>query len=118
MLIKELSRKAGVSVRSLRYYETKHLLISQRLENGYRTYDETAVERVKTIQLYLGLGLNTDEIAKVMDCPTVARKDRPLCKAAYELYQIKLKEVDQQIEILQNIRRQLKERISEWDKLY
>ena len=34
MRISEISRRTGVSVRSLRYYEQKRLLCSRRLENG------------------------------------------------------------------------------------
>lgn len=103
-------------MRSLRYYEAKKLLIAKRLENGYRQYDDTAVERVKTIQLYLSLGLNTEDIMQIIECPTTTQK-RPLCKAAYELYQVKLAEVAKQMEILHNVQLQLQERISEFDKL-
>ena len=117
MLIKELSRRTGVSVRSIRYYETKNIIQARRLENGYREYDDTAVERIKTIQLYLNLGLNTDDIAEIIECPTVPQKDRPLCKAAYELYKTKLRQVNTQLDILRTVQMRLQERISEFDKL-
>jgi len=42
--ISEVSRRTGVSIRSLRYYEQKRLLCAHRLENGYRDLDEEAVE--------------------------------------------------------------------------
>src|SRR5947207_15796913 len=68
MNIGELARQTGVSLRSLRYYETKQLLSSHRGENGYRTYDHTAIERVRMIQFYLHLGLSTQEIFDVVLC--------------------------------------------------
>lgn len=117
VLIRELSRKTGASVRSIRYYETKKLLIPKRLENEYRDYDELAIERVKIIQLYLSLGLNTDDIAQIIECPTSTQHDRPLCKDAYELYKSKLNEVNKQLVILHNIQLRLQERIIESDKL-
>ncbi len=40
MRISEVSRRTGVSIRSLRYYEQKQLLCARRLENGYRDLDE------------------------------------------------------------------------------
>ena len=43
MRISELSRRTGVSIRSLRYYEQKRLLCARRLSNGYRDLDEEAV---------------------------------------------------------------------------
>lgn len=113
MLIKELSRKTGASIRSLRHYEAKGLLMSRRLPNGYRDYDDNAVSRVKVIQLYLSLGLTTDKIAEVIECPTLPETNRPLCDKAYQLYRTKLKEVDQQIDILLSVRERLKERIKE-----
>src|SRR5215470_11378700 len=68
MNIGELARQTGVSIRSLRYYETKQLLSPQRGENGYRTYDRSAIERIRLIQFYLGLGLSTNEIFDVVFC--------------------------------------------------
>ncbi|WP_094603615.1 hypothetical protein SPSIL_054630 [Sporomusa silvacetica DSM 10669] len=116
MLIKELSRRTGVSVRSIRYYETKNIINSRRMENGYRDYDDDAVERINTIQFYFSLGLNTDDVAKIIECPISIQKDRPLCKAAYELYKTKLNEVDKQLDILRTVQLQLKERIREFER--
>jgi DNA-binding transcriptional MerR regulator len=68
MRISEVSRRTGVSIRSLRYYEQKRLLCARRLENGYRDLDEEAVKRVQTIQMYLGLGLSTEQIEEILAC--------------------------------------------------
>ena len=103
-------------MRSIRYYETKKLIKHSRLENGYRDYDDSAIARVRMIQLYLSLGLNTDDIVQIIECPNLAQNDRPLCKAAYELYQAKLAEVNKQLAILRNVRNRLQERMSEFDK--
>ena len=114
MRISELSRRTGVSVRSLRYYEGKHLITSQRLENGYRIFDESAVERVHAIQLYFGLGLNTVQIEKIFKCsgePILSEKS-PICPSVLSLYEHKLDEITEQLEILQNVKEQLEERIS------
>ena len=113
MFIKELSEKTGASIRSLRHYEAKGLLGPQRLSNGYRDYGDNAVSRVKVIQLYLSLGLTTEKIAQVIECPTLPETNRPLCEKAYQLYRAKLKEVDQQIDILLSVRQRLEERIKE-----
>lgn len=117
MLIRELSRKTGASVRSIRYYETKKLIQPSRLANEYRDYDEPAIERIKKIQLYLSLGLTTDDIAQIIECPTSTQQDRPLCKDAYKLYQAKLDEVNKQLVILRNVQLRLQDRISASDKL-
>ncbi len=68
MKIGELANQTGVSIRSLRYYEQMGLLSPIRHENGYRDYSPFAVEQVRTIQLYLNLGLSTEQIAGFLHC--------------------------------------------------
>ncbi|WP_371380308.1 MerR family transcriptional regulator [Sporomusa aerivorans] len=116
MLIRELSRKTGASIRSIRYYEAKGLLAAGRLPNGYREYDDDAISRVKTIQFYLSLGLTADNIAGIIACPTLQQSDRPLCKEAYQLYKIKLHEIDEQVNLLHFIRVRLQQRIEAFEQ--
>ena len=65
MKISELSKKTGASIRSIRHYEKKNLITAVRLENGYREFDESAIKRIRIIQLYLGLGLTTEQIEEI-----------------------------------------------------
>ncbi|MFC3995123.1 MerR family transcriptional regulator [Nocardiopsis sediminis] len=59
MRIGELAARTGVSVRSLRYYEEKRLLIPQRSSSGQRIYAESAVQRVVVIQELYAAGLSS-----------------------------------------------------------
>ncbi|MGW1837743.1 MerR family transcriptional regulator [Streptomyces sp. BBFR2] len=68
MKIGELSRRTGVSVRSLRYYEQKHMLASRRTPGGHREYPEAAVDRVVLIQQLLAAGLCGEKIADILPC--------------------------------------------------
>ncbi|WP_327434587.1 MerR family transcriptional regulator [Streptomyces sp. NBC_01236] len=68
MKIGELSGRASVSQRSLRYYEEQGLLTPTRLPNGYRDYDERAVTTVRRIQILLAAGLGTSAIAEILPC--------------------------------------------------
>jgi DNA-binding transcriptional MerR regulator len=68
MRIGELSRRTGVSVRSLRYYEEKCLLASERTAGGHREYPPAAVDRVVLIQQLLAAGLSGDKIASILPC--------------------------------------------------
>lgn len=116
MNISELSNKTGASIRSLRYYEAKGLLKCERLENGYRNFHDSMVERVKIIQSYLALGLSTDEIAQIIECPVSMINKQTLCGKALNAYRTKLAEVEKQIEILQMLQLRLQERISNFEK--
>ncbi|HET9921162.1 MAG TPA: MerR family transcriptional regulator [Ktedonobacteraceae bacterium] len=115
MRIGEISRRTGVSIRSLRYYEQKRLLCSRRLENGYRDLDEEVIGQVQTIQMYLGLGLTTEQIKEILQCSADSPLPQPLpvCEEALlALYQDKLQEVEHQMAVLSALHTRLEERIA------
>lgn len=68
MRIGELAHRAGVSVRSLRYYEEQGLLDSDRTAGGQRIYEEGAVERVQLIQQLFAAGLPSHTIVDLLPC--------------------------------------------------
>ncbi len=115
MLIGELSERTGASTRSLRYYELKGVISGERLENGYRDFDEAQVKRVRTAQFYLGLGISSDMVARILSCQgndflpeTGGRCEEGLLL----IYQEKREEIDGQINGLTQARTRLEERIS------
>jgi MerR family Zn(II)-responsive transcriptional regulator of zntA len=115
MRISEVSRRTGVSIRSLRYYEQKRLLCARRLENGYRDLDEEAIERVRAIQMYLGLGLTTEQIEEILACTETSLSLHPLPVCEEELvalYQDKLRDVEHQLVVLTALHSRLTERIA------
>ncbi|MEU7620656.1 MerR family transcriptional regulator [Micromonospora rifamycinica] len=68
MRIGEVAAQAGVSVRSLRYYEEQRLLTSTRSPSGQRHYGPEVVERVRFIQRLYTAGLSSRTIAALMPC--------------------------------------------------
>ncbi|WP_219835750.1 MerR family transcriptional regulator [Paenibacillus sp. R14(2021)] len=110
MRIGELAERTGVSMRSLRYYEQQGLITPMRQDNGYRTYSQCAEDQVRTIQLYLNLGLSTEEIKGILHC--VLKNKEAFCEEVLPIYQQKLKEIDEQIQLLSGIRRNLIDRIN------
>ncbi|MCC3377383.1 MerR family transcriptional regulator [Cohnella sp. REN36] len=117
MKISELSKATGVSARSIRHYEKKKLLTSVRLDNDYRAFDVAAIERVRTIRIYLELGLTTDEIAELLNCHPAEPDPRPdlyeFCDEMLKLYEEKWEELDGQIRTMASVQRRLETRISE-----
>ncbi|GGP92599.1 MerR family transcriptional regulator [Streptomyces sp. MMS20-AI2-20] len=71
MRIGELSRRTGVSPRSLRYYEEQGLLASSRSDAGQRHYAEAAVQRVSLIRQLFDAGMSSRVIATVLPCVDV-----------------------------------------------
>lgn len=119
MNIGELARHTNTSIRSLRYYEAKRLLSPQRLENGYRSYDQAAIERVGHIQFYLRLGLTTQQVFSIVSCGRPDSSPSPFdeinyprCPEAIDLYQEKLTEIEEQIATLEQAKTYLKQRLA------
>ncbi|MFE3032778.1 MerR family transcriptional regulator [Streptomyces canus] len=87
MRIGELSARAGVSVRALRYYEEQGLLTSTRSASGQRHYTESAVERVAFLQRMYTAGLSSRTIAELLPCvesPSEETSDAALVRMAEE----------------------------------
>jgi DNA-binding transcriptional MerR regulator len=68
MRIGDLSKRTGVSSRSLRYYEEQGLLTSSRSDAGQRHYSEIDVERVALIRQLFDAGMSSRVIAAVLPC--------------------------------------------------
>ena len=68
MKIGELAQRTGVNERLLRYYEEQGLLQPQRLQSGYRSYEETDAVIVSHIRSLLRAGLTTSVIRRLLPC--------------------------------------------------
>ncbi|MFF3554920.1 MerR family transcriptional regulator [Streptomyces tsukubensis] len=70
MLIGEVSRRAGVSARMLRHYESLGLVRpSARTEGGYRQYSEEDIRRIFHIESLRSLGLSLHEVGRALGDP-------------------------------------------------
>ena len=110
MLIGELAKKTQCSVRVIRHYEQCGLLSSSRGENGYRQFDEAAVEHVTRIRVLLRNGFNLDEIRPVASMLDV-RSRKLICADVIGLYQSKVDEIEQRIAELTELRDRAKLRL-------
>jgi DNA-binding transcriptional MerR regulator len=68
--VKQLSELAGVSVRTLHYYDEIALLTPTQIgANGYRYYDDSALLRLQQILFYREIGLELSQIRAILDDP-------------------------------------------------
>ncbi len=68
--VKKLADIAGISVRTLHYYDELGILKPKsRTINGYRYYDDTAVVSLQQIMFFRELGFGLDEIKTIMNRP-------------------------------------------------
>lgn len=112
MRISELSQRSQVSARSIRHYEQKGLLEADRLDNDYRHFNASAIERVKIIQLYLKLGLTTDQIRILFRGEVASPDDYEYCEEMLSFYEDKLSSVGSQIAALHELKHLLERQIS------
>ncbi|MCH8503401.1 MAG: MerR family transcriptional regulator [Ectothiorhodospiraceae bacterium] len=68
MRIGELSKRTGVSIRMLRYYEAEGLLKPKRTNSGYRDYDPGEVQTVERIKLLGSAGMTLATIQQFLPC--------------------------------------------------
>ncbi|MED1782057.1 MerR family transcriptional regulator [Brevibacillus fortis] len=69
--VQKLGLLAGVSTRTLRYYDEIDLLKPARINSsGYRIYGKQEVDRLQQILFYRELGVSLEEIKEILDSPT------------------------------------------------
>ncbi|GAA4239713.1 hypothetical protein GCM10022254_60970 [Actinomadura meridiana] len=100
MRIGELAARAGVSTRTLRYYEQQGLLPAGRASNGYREYEESDVRLVVEIRSLLANGFTLADARPFVDCLRAGHEDGASCPESVAVYQRKLAEIDADIRTL------------------
>ena len=74
LTVHQVSELAGVSIRTLQYYDSIGLLpASDYTEAGYRLYDDAALERLQQIMLFRELEFPLQEIREIISSPDFDR---------------------------------------------
>lgn len=113
VFIGELSRKAGVSTQTIRYYERLGLMSQpERTESKYRLYSEGDEERLQFIQKAKLFGLSLDEIKTLID---IRCDGEAPCRCLRDLVKKHLDDLDQRIQEMIAFRDKLAERLKRLD---
>jgi MerR family transcriptional regulator, copper efflux regulator len=116
MRIGELAKQAGISTKAIRYYEQIGILAPPaRTSSGYRSYDPTALGRLRFVRAAQAIGLTLGEVRQI-----IAFRDdgQAPCAHVSGLLQRHAADLDLRIEELQQLRgelRQLAERATTLD---
>ena len=111
--IGQLAKATGVSTDTLRHYERKGLLASERTSNGYRQYFEGALERVGMIRKALDVGFTLDELSAIFK---VYDGGGTPCQQVRTLAAGKLAQIESRLEEMVALRDDLKKLLKDWDK--
>ncbi|MBT9584329.1 MerR family transcriptional regulator [bacterium] len=97
MKIGELSRRTGLAIVTLRYYENEGLIESQRTSSNYRVFSPEMVQRVRQIQRFRALNLTIGEMKRLLEW---SRQPRERCLETCNLIETHLRQVTERKEFL------------------
>lgn len=106
MLINELSKRTGLSIHTLRYYENYGLFRGMTDEkvktNNYKQYDDSLVEKIELIKEAKEIGFTLSEIKGLLD--SWFNKKLSIDKKV-EVLNSKINEIDTKIRQLKQVRK-------------
>lgn len=114
MLINELSKRTGLSIHTLRYYENYGLFEGKPDEkvktNNYKQYDKSLVEKIELIIEAKEIGFTLSEIKELLD--SWFNKRLSIDKKV-SILEKKIKEIDGKIRHLKQVRKFLDDGIND-----
>lgn len=106
MRIGELSDRTGLTVKTIRFYESAGVLPEpQRLDSGYRDYGAEAVDRLAFVRAAQAAGLT---LAQIRDILAVRDSDRSPCQHVADLLDAHERELDRRLRELRALRAQVR----------
>jgi DNA-binding transcriptional MerR regulator len=105
--IGELARQTGLSIKTIRYYESRGLLEQPpRTEGGYRLYDPEEVARLRFVQRAKLLGLTLEEIRELVELAARCNEGE-IVPRLEEVLEAKLEETERKMAELTAFRQNL-----------
>ncbi len=101
MNIGEAAERAGLPIKTLRYYEEIGLVAPARQANGYRDYGEAEVHKLQFLQRARGLGFSIEDCRALLSL----YEDRKRASADVKrLALARIEEIDRKLEELKGLR--------------
>ena len=101
MNIGEAAERAGLPIKTLRYYEEICLVAPARQANGYRDYGEAEVHKLQFLQRARGLGFSIEDCRALLSL----YEDRKRASADVKrLALARIEEIDRKLEELKGLR--------------
>ncbi len=119
MRIGELTERAEVTPRTVRYYESIGLIPpGQREGTGQHYYTSETVARLRKIEQLKQLGLSLDEIRDVIDLYFSDRSGVRPKQKVLAMLRAHLAEVDEKVGALQQLRAELQTHIKRFERWF
>lgn len=105
--VSELAARAGVSVKTVRYYEQLGLLAPRRAANGYRIFAEHDVRIAREVRELNALGIPVERTRPFVDCLENQAEHRDECPASLVAYRDAIDELTERIDAMSSRRSHL-----------
>jgi DNA-binding transcriptional MerR regulator len=111
--IGDLAKRAGVSVRAVRYYEELGLIHPETHSiGGFRLYSEDSLKRLQVISRLKDLGLSLMEIRQILLAKKMHSGDRDAVQFLLQAFSDRLRDIESKIEALARVKGELLNAIS------
>ena len=104
MFIKDLSKKLKITTRAIRHYEEIGIITSKRMENNYRYFDESNLDKLKFLVRARKLGFSLEECKELIK---LFENDNRKSENVRNIAQNKLENIDKQIQELKDLKKSL-----------
>jgi len=110
--IGDLAKRAGVTVRTVRYYEELGLLSpTETSPGGFRLYSEKDLRKLNFIKRFKNLDFPLDEILRLIDLPEEGQTKSEKINSSLSLLQKQLEQVENKMKDLEAIKKDIKKAI-------
>ncbi|MBF2056595.1 MAG: heavy metal-responsive transcriptional regulator [Cyanobacterium sp. T60_A2020_053] len=115
LLIGEVEKLSGISIRTIRYYESVNLIKSiKRTNGGFRQFSYQVLTRLAFIKRVKNLGLTLEEIKDIL---AIYDQGLPPCAEIRQKLTAKINYIDDQIQLFLSLRDELSLLLSDWQDL-
>jgi len=104
MNIGEAAKQSGLPAKTIRYYEDIGLVIADRADNGYRSYDTSHVHKLQFLMRSRSLGFGIEECRQLL---SLYEDQHRTSASVRKVAEAKLDEIDKKIVDLQGLRETL-----------
>lgn len=111
MRIGELANRAGVSIKTVRYYEQLGLVEAAREPNGYRSFGENDVRIVAEVRELSEIGISPVKAGPFVECLDLGHEHGDECVSSLTVYRDTIADLDHMIEALTVRRDALQQRL-------
>jgi DNA-binding transcriptional MerR regulator len=97
MRIGEVAAQAGVTVKTVRYYESLGLVEAGRADNGYREYGDAELRLITEVRALSRLGIRAEQTRPFLDCLGSGSAHGDDCPQSLDAYREAIEEMTHRI---------------------